>query len=1446
MTMFTFDEAKQILADALRQLDAAGPEGFEGLMRDVLTEITGRSFRLAKSGPQGGSDVRAVNTNTFKVGLEGKRYGENTRLGLDELRAKVFDAASQDDPVDLWMLAATREISATDQEALEKTARSQGLSTMVLDWPSGATIPDLAIICISAPTALNRHLGHVLKLTDAVLTVQSHPTFAGAQERLRKRLTSPDMGYAAAAAAMRTWILGGLASEASAGSRLGGRGHNVLAEADKRVPRKTQSDQLDKWFENRTPGALVGDEGMGKTWSFLSWWVERSSGSESLPLTIFVSAKDIRDETAEEMMVRLLAARLDIRDVDFWRRRVGQWRKAVVDGPQFILVIDGLNQNWTKTDWAEFLQPLYDERWDRRVVVLMTCWPDHWANLRKLAPLTPEPVEMPVGPFSDPELDLVLAGHGLSRERFAAPMLTLMKVPRLSRLAITRHQALAQSGDITPERLAYEDWKYRVSRRGAALAIGDDEFLAFVEGLGETLKNSVDESFFTRKDLLDRLGRDSGRDRADLSETLGEIVAGRWLETGSKPHQFRVNPKLTPFVLGLTLANELKGVSEDAQIATMLAEFLDPFKGQSLGVAILRAATTVALLDPQVGRGARRAVLKRWLAEQNFHQPDFDAYWRLIGLDVDLICENIEETWLARGGTGVLTDEILIKGMAQAYRFPEVAHHLVQRAEKWLGWIWADPDQGRFLGRGDSESQRSKDNRARTRANLEKWQAIARPEWPSIEPRLDGDVSWFSHRALGMLSFLPRLPFVRAFAAWSLGRAIMGVPRHIDEVGWVLRVNQEDQDAFRPVLDKLIERLIAVDDHIAITAAKYLLEAAGDPAAQAKLDILEVPEPALPCEHEHWVDPCDPLSPPPEIKQVEMVDGAQLWMHHRQTGDADLRFARDKTSLARLDPQAFNTTAAAAVNSAEGRTNEQLWGLLNTLRRILILIPADDREKLAHAIDRVVASGAIADDKELVWWRARRLEILLWSAPPEEQLAIIRDKCLDVNELALLDKALPRADQAVLRRHLSQFLKKETRQGKLIDLYYLSKRAFRETLKPLDRLAPLLTDEDADVRQLAWELASTNENPAVCEAVAASGWASRSELSRAARAYGSGALLTASGILRRPELLDRADPEVVALQLLRNPDDPAALVGYEHYVRAALDGITVVKPGPIANHWVLQDEPMRTLVLRSGSTFSPWLADWLDRTPEIPNHAFFLGEFPLICLCQALFEAGDPLAERFWAKVMNAMSNGVFKYPELSQIPMRSPAVDTWDTVRMGVITSATTDQDLAATARSALKFGHAAWLEQVIRDCEATGRASNIAKAYALLGFADVSPEFDAVWEDFSNRKLERGWLAHVYGESRKQYDRNRWARHWYQAYINAEDPADAYAAYELLLSCADRRSAYWLKGNDLDGRPEFLQRHWNANATDLNSAIKKRHEELKNTLFFTQTMSQSHAPWL
>ena len=72
------------LHDALMNLPAAGPTGFEGLVRDVLTEVSGSAFRLMKSGPQGGVDaVGEPVANAHFGGSHGARvlaFGQNDML----------------------------------------------------------------------------------------------------------------------------------------------------------------------------------------------------------------------------------------------------------------------------------------------------------------------------------------------------------------------------------------------------------------------------------------------------------------------------------------------------------------------------------------------------------------------------------------------------------------------------------------------------------------------------------------------------------------------------------------------------------------------------------------------------------------------------------------------------------------------------------------------------------------------------------------------------------------------------------------------------------------------------------------------------------------------------------------------------------------------------------------------------------------------------------------------------------------------------------------------------------------------------------------------------------------------------------------------------------------------------------------------------------------------
>jgi hypothetical protein len=168
-------------------------------------------------------------------------------------------------------------------------------------------------------------------------------------------------------------------------------------------------------------------------------------------------------------------------------------------------------------DWARAIQPLFAGDWEGQVAVALTCRPDHWANaLSGLAQLAPQPQVVRVEPFTDIELDQLLGHHGLQRREFSDDLLRLMRVPRLSRLAITRREELEQSGDITAERLIFEDWKNRLENTGVPIPLTDRELALFVSNLGRKLRDGVespDGDVITRREVLELLSRESGREQ---------------------------------------------------------------------------------------------------------------------------------------------------------------------------------------------------------------------------------------------------------------------------------------------------------------------------------------------------------------------------------------------------------------------------------------------------------------------------------------------------------------------------------------------------------------------------------------------------------------------------------------------------------------------------------------------------------------------------------------------------------------------------------------------------------------------------------------------------------------------------------------------------------------------------------------------------------------------
>lgn len=145
-----YEEHLETVKIGLLSLKAAGADGFEGLLRLVLTNLTGIPFRLAASGLQGGMDGDAAMPSD-PVCFEAKRYSGD--IHRNEVITKIAELSRKTSAADrLWILGATTEISTQLASAIEIDGDKHAISTLVLDW-TAAPLPLLAIAVVAADSA---------------------------------------------------------------------------------------------------------------------------------------------------------------------------------------------------------------------------------------------------------------------------------------------------------------------------------------------------------------------------------------------------------------------------------------------------------------------------------------------------------------------------------------------------------------------------------------------------------------------------------------------------------------------------------------------------------------------------------------------------------------------------------------------------------------------------------------------------------------------------------------------------------------------------------------------------------------------------------------------------------------------------------------------------------------------------------------------------------------------------------------------------------------------------------------------------------------------------------------------------------------------------------------------------------------------------------------------
>lgn len=262
--------------------------------------------------------------------------------------------------------------------------------------------------------------------------------------------------------------------------------------------------------------------------------------------------------------------------------------------------------------------------------------------------------------------------------------------------------------------------------------------------------------------------------------------------------------------------------------------------------------------------------------------------------------------------------------------------------------------------------------------------------------------------------------------------------------------------------------------------------------------------------------------------------------------------------------------------------------------------------------------------------------------------------------------------------------------------------------------------------------------------------------------------------------------------------------------------------------------------------FFEWFTPWLDDHLELPWVSLH-ETFPFLDLARVLIEKGHPDGRRLWEQLLKAERTGIHKSPDLHFFPLFSPDLSKDSPFQDLVSDSLITDAKIRDFVWFAFKANRQEWLANLIREDVVAESTYRQARGWKLLGDADAEELFCGLWEELDAYRPIRGWLRDVANCAEEEFNRNVWARHWYELHIKSKDVMTSYTTYQLMAGCVDGRAHLWMKNTPLDTAPlgETIRSHWILNSETLNNGIKNRKKNEKEQLFGTVTMRQTQAPW-
>ncbi|MBC7951687.1 MAG: hypothetical protein H7Z12_07715 [Rhodospirillaceae bacterium] len=1141
------------LKRTLLALPDTGPKGFEGLIGALLGAVSHASFRLAASGSQDGQDGRGDGP-AGAISFEAKLYG--SKLTKAVINNKATEILASPAPPDVWVLAATVGVTTQIIGTLSAAFTRTETSLVVLDWPDNDPLPPLALLCAIAREPLVNFLRLQLKKSSNIDQIKKDlagladvPGFAERAAEMRAMLSSPMLGAPLALDANRAMFRTVFSHVDRARHRFGQPLAPAASFALSPVDRPGRAT-LDEIF--RTPPetelvVIIGDQGCGKSWSVAQAWLAQADP----PLMIFLTASEAvaaQPSAPQSLIARCLVEQsggvVTDEALRRWERRLSQWACHHATSPRLVVVIDGLNER-ARTDWAPWLSrlTLYLASISGRVIATSRARYFQRIEDRLSVPYR----KIPIGDFSDGELDEVLARHNICATQIASRVRPSLRNPRILGIALDllSDEQIRTAEELSIERLLFEHLRRNQSEQDTGHAP-----FKYTRLLGEharLIRERIESQVAQDRLIFDSYDHKDAP-HYDLPRDLLPVVEERFFEALSDDQSlYRLTDDGLVFALGIATIRELQAAERNGRpVAERLADIIEPVAALDKVTDVLFAAALLASVDRQISDSIGGALVSCHATQQNADEETYPAYCGIVrnrpGAALDALFSLDTTTRHAQH------KDWLIMALRQArddkYAWPEIAG----RADQWLRLYSLNPAHGPLPG-DDDAAKRAKALEDTQKKIATRLVDLSPCERALVDEKLVRDdninsVS-LSEDAFLIIAGRPLAPFAEALMCWAFARALNSCHR----VPW---------DDYRFVVQHNWIDWFKTRDALLAAGACFARDGASRTARWALVTILRATGHAEDGDRaealaetliEDWqrfkgwrriedycaTDPCDPGSDFPEnieetAQRYAALSPTELMVNRGYTEKE--HFLQDAApGLARFSPECAVKLTRAISAELIKRPSEVVILATNWLSSTAVLLdPTTINASLKRAAELSHPMGPISGKANNDWVVSQYL--LLATLPHldgDAQTAVIRGLPEHGPPLLQLRHVFRPASPTMQEALIDHAVQSQEEHRLLTTLAFVHWSGSHLSSSVLDQIRHLTTHFKPSVRGLAMQISAKWPDRAHLANFVASGWTATKLDPREdflERWHGSSMILAAAelGLLSPPEAIARIIP----------------------------------------------------------------------------------------------------------------------------------------------------------------------------------------------------------------------------------------------------------------------------------------------------------------------------------